>query len=525
MADHHKRDPLAGLLARELKATLPASAGVCPEPGVLAAYFERSLSAGEMAGYETHFAACPRCQEQLAVLARLETAVAPQRAPESAGGFSWFLNWRWLAPALAAAGALALFVILRPQPPTGQVALDTRNRSTASQPAADANKAQVAEATNLNAAIEPAKKVPPAADARVVLDDRLKEKEKDAFNLRAAGDRASAGAGAGRMAASEPARGGRLSAATDGKASRAVSATDKLADKAEAAKLAERADRIEVTSLPAGAGEEQKVAALRPPPAAAPVAGQEQALQKKNEIGTVASTVTVETAAETEAKRKQQAEDRAALQRAPAQQPLETAQTKVDAGAGPDADMKQRLPVAPRAAAQSQSQARQAAAPGAQDQTATQQVGALGAGRATASADQAKEALRSETFREFGVRDETSFFFAQSPSRRAVWRVGPQGRIEHYREPKKILELQNSGVTADLLSGSAPSEKVCWVVGRAGTILLTTDAGKTWQRLGSPSDADVIAIVATDETRATITVAGGKRYVTTDAGRSWKSPH
>jgi hypothetical protein len=503
MRDDRKLDPLAGLLARELKGATPVSAGVCPGPDVLAAYFERSLASAEMAGCESHFAACARCQEQLATLARMETAVAPQRVAESAGGFSWFLHWRWLTPVLAGAGALAIWVALRPA--TDPLEREARYRSTAPLRANEAAKAP-AESKDLSSA-DPAKDAVTRLERDAALPGRTGQagqaqsapagpRRTDAFSSRAA----SAGAAAPPAVA-----GGTLGESAEGQASRALSSEYKLADKDAAAKPAERADRAE---LSAAVREGQRVGALERAPAGAPVMqDQAQVLPKKNEP-VAASTVTVETAAETEARRKQQAEQERAAGQVP-QTPQQTAAAlaKADAAAGPDIAQRQRPQAAP-SSAQPQEQAR----------PVPQQVGAF---RGTEKAPMAQ----AQDTRDATALRESGFYTTQSPSRRAVWRVGPQGRIEHYQLPKKILELQNSGVTADLLSGSAPSEKVCWVVGRAGTILLTTDAGKTWQRLGSPSDADVIAVVATDETRAAITIAGGKRYVTTDAGRSWKSPN
>jgi len=532
MAEHHKADPLAGLLARELKRTATSGAGVCPQPEVLAAYFERSLTSAEMAGCETHFAACPRCQQQLAAMARMEAASAPARsAPESATGF-WLRSWRWLTPTLAAAGALAIWVLLRP--PVDRVAYDARLRSTAPVHSNEALKTP-ADSKDLRAA-EPAKDVVARLERDAALHDRLRKSDgaKASQGSRTARDSFTALSGSGGAGASAPAS-ARSGTTAEDKVARSLSSGYRTAGKTEAAKPADRADRAE---LAAATREGQQAAAPARIPAAVPVAPEQaQALQKKNEPATVASTVTVEAATEIEAKLKQQtgrgdpasrpvaAEARAALQQGPAQQ-AEAARARVDAEAGRDAaDRKLSRATTPAAQALQTPQMTQAAGPDAQEQNrkARQQIGALSAAKTTppAQADRAATAAMHE----FGVRDEPGFSFAQSPSRRSVWRVGPQGRIEHSQEPKKILELQNSGVTTDLLSGSAPSEKVCWVVGRAGVILLTTDAGKTWQRLGSPSDADIVAVQAADEARATITLAGGKRYATADAGRTWKTPN
>src|SRR6202035_283043 len=53
---------------------------------LLAAYFDQALGADEAAGYELHFSTCPRCREQLAVMARASTGqmVQPDLALEPA---------------------------------------------------------------------------------------------------------------------------------------------------------------------------------------------------------------------------------------------------------------------------------------------------------------------------------------------------------------------------------------------------------------------------------------------------------
>ena len=122
-----------------------------------------------------------------------------------------------------------------------------------------------------------------------------------------------------------------------------------------------------------------------------------------------------------------------------------------------------------------------------------------------------------------------------SPNRRALWRLGSGGRIEHSTDQGQTWQLQTSGVTADLLGGAAPSEKIAWVVGRGGTIVRTED-GQHWQRVAPPSMGttsvtqaaapsvpapDWISVEVRDALRATITSRDGRRFVTEDGGRTW----
>lgn len=137
-------DPLAGALAHALGQSQDAPAKDCPEAGILAAYFERSLGAAEAAHWEGHFAACARCQAQLAALARSEPAVAA--AGETAPGLAWLWNWRWMAPAAAALGVLVIWVALRP----GGAPLAPAPTLTA--------KNEAAQELNRNAQVQPERK-------------------------------------------------------------------------------------------------------------------------------------------------------------------------------------------------------------------------------------------------------------------------------------------------------------------------------------------------------------------------------
>jgi hypothetical protein len=116
-----------------------------------------------------------------------------------------------------------------------------------------------------------------------------------------------------------------------------------------------------------------------------------------------------------------------------------------------------------------------------------------------------------------------------SPDRRALWRLGLGGRIEHSVDQGRTWQQQASGVTADLLAGAAPSEKIAWAVGQAGVILRTED-GEHWQRVAPPPTEaaappsplpDWIGVEARDELHATIISRDLRRFVTKDAGRRW----
>jgi photosystem II stability/assembly factor-like uncharacterized protein len=98
--------------------------------------------------------------------------------------------------------------------------------------------------------------------------------------------------------------------------------------------------------------------------------------------------------------------------------------------------------------------------------------------------------------------------------------VGAGGRVSRSVDGGFSWQPQASGVTADLLAGSAPSPTVCWVVGKSGTVLLTTD-GQRWQRRPFPDTVDLVAVMATDVRSATVVTRDGRRFETPDGGLTW----
>src|SRR6202158_3567927 len=113
------------------------------------------------------------------------------------------------------------------------------------------------------------------------------------------------------------------------------------------------------------------------------------------------------------------------------------------------------------------------------------------------------------------------------PGSSVIWRAGRSGLIEFSKDGGSSWSRQNSGVLADLLTGSAPSDKVCWIVGRGGAILFTTDGGAHWTLISSPMSEDLGGIRAADALHATIWNARNtKSFETSDGGLTWnRVPH
>ena len=111
MAPRDQDKASAGLLRQSLGG--PGDA--CPEPEILAAYFERSLDAEETARYERHFSQCARCREQLAAMDRAaESVLAGRSDARQAAPWAWLWDWRVLAPVTALLILAAVWIVRQP---------------------------------------------------------------------------------------------------------------------------------------------------------------------------------------------------------------------------------------------------------------------------------------------------------------------------------------------------------------------------------------------------------------------------
>ncbi len=110
-----------------------------------------------------------------------------------------------------------------------------------------------------------------------------------------------------------------------------------------------------------------------------------------------------------------------------------------------------------------------------------------------------------------------------SPDRSVTWIVGKNGFVRRRDASNSGLRLQQSGVSNDLVAGSAPSATVCWVVGLSGTIIRTTDGGDHWVRITAPISDNLTRVLASSAKDATITTERGKSFATSDGGATWHS--
>jgi hypothetical protein len=141
MTDHSdQRDKIIARLAGQSLRAGTKVGSACPDPELLAAYADHSLTADETRECEAHFAACPKCQKLIALLAvsanetpsqqqgelrdkslvpSSSLEVAPRTGQSPAKQSHWVKHW--LVPVLGAAAVLTLWLVLRPAltpPPT-----------------------------------------------------------------------------------------------------------------------------------------------------------------------------------------------------------------------------------------------------------------------------------------------------------------------------------------------------------------------------------------------------------------------
>lgn len=143
MKDDLARDKaMDRLVADKLRARLQEESRDCPDAETLAAYVERTLSAGERQTWETHLVACRFCQDQVAELVRMseEDELVEAEKPAPPAHKAARFRWAWAAPALVALVVAGLWYtgefrsLLRQQPPATVEAPAPPAPSLTSQP-------------------------------------------------------------------------------------------------------------------------------------------------------------------------------------------------------------------------------------------------------------------------------------------------------------------------------------------------------------------------------------------------------
>ena len=482
---HRKLRELWGRVARHSGS--PAEPA-CPDPEILSAYFMHMLGKEETAQWDEHFSMCSACQEVLAALVKTasaeEIALASEgiREHESGG----------MEERLDAAAQLS--------------------RLSESEPALVEEVAMAAApaappAVTEPVSVEPAQARPsprerfswrwfvPAVAAAVVLAVWLTarfERPGSQSGVQVADNEPAVQRGNPETPPSAPAasstaaldkekRGATKLGAASGDVASANSALARQGAAKPSSTGAAEADSLRIAN---GAKSSTKIAASPAPPPVAP--------SGENRIKAADRQIARDRAV-TPAAKPSGGEAGAVSQAAPPlQQPAEKRSQKITGA---------------EEAAQSETAAR------TMPYREEKPVAGLGGTRTV----QALEATNAKTMPK--QRGGTQFF---APGRKVVWSVGPGGLLLRSPDGGVSWMREESGVKADLLSGSAPSDTVCWVVGRAGTVLLTTD-GYHWSKLASPGTQDWIGVQAMDALHAVIwDFNRAHKFSTADGGQTWQ---
>jgi hypothetical protein len=453
-------------------------AELCPDPEMLAAYHDDSLSADERNFWKQHVLSCERCQ---LVLAHLETpldlpvsletdekVLAPQQTispGETASpariarpSFLHSLRWLWLVPAGAvAAGLIALISLQTPKP------------SPLAPPPS------VEEAENR----QPLAAAPSATKPALVAPSDSKVRKET----------------------SQPA------APPAGAIGGLASATQDLASNGSQNHLQMIPRRI------------QSQNAATPPHG--PFVNQQKQEQQINQIAAGNAGALLEKKLGEQAKPAAtgRAVDPMVQPSPPPPPPPAASEPSFLDNGSVSAPLKDKVPPAPAPAA---SPGSGAAAPKSQAVSAdaiSAVTESVEVSAAPQSAVNGRAMLRAAALQNPHV--------IAAPGNKQLWRLGAAGSLERSKDKGLTWIPQLSGVYTDLLAGSAPSGKVCWIVGASGTILRTTDGGTHWSKLESPVIHDLTGIHATDATHASIWFVSDQQtglvqtYQTSDGGRTW----
>jgi hypothetical protein len=536
MAGREEQQAMEGLLRRSFARE--SDAGACPDAGILAAYFERSLATDETSHYELHFSQCARCREQLAAMARIGEAVgAGDAAAEKSGHRAWLFGWHWLAPAaLAMSLLLVWFIRYRVQTRTNAhpwtaplVSMMKEQPSAppaANQPAAATGDLAILPPSSSRQATAPPgvkspiaipKKVAPSPEGGdAARTETLAKKESDQSEDRAAS--------AGGLGASEYAQ------------ARVEHAVGLPANEAKAPPTAAPQPKVAMNSLPLRLTAPGMQSPPEPPPVSTPPKPAETAraasnLDKVEAVSGQASSgaapngtagaatgaatapapvvpITTQSVAVTESA--------ASAPVAATSQNPETTSSLTQTVIGGEAR------VADGGSANSR-----AAVAKANDAQKTADTKSTGAAAEPVQAAKKKESsgvrfknMESNTPSAGQMVFGSGYVMIATPDPAVFWRIAPDGLVEHSTDTGATWEGTQISSHEPLLAGAAPERNVCWLVGRDGLILVTRDA-RRWKQLEPPVRMDIVSVEAKDASSATIKLADGTRYETSDGGKKW----
>ena len=462
------------MLRRGLASGAATTEADCLDAEVLAAYYERALTADEIRACDLHVSNCAHCRSQLAALARAE----PEREGEGSRGWSWLWDWRLLVPVTAALTIFIAWVSVRqsfvaPQNRVAPTVAQNRDRApvpetpSASQPqpqfpaVAPQRASPSADLTREPAAAEKKNPgAPSASSAAGIAADKL-ERRTDAPSQNELG----------KLQASAKPRSGINEEGGKEK--------DRRGGERMRGGVSDGIGRGAYGQSGTGAGVAGGAAVSpAPPPVTAPG---ESADRKTADLDSDQSA----------AKREQGAA--AAGTPGPAQ-------------------------VAPPQSEYGKTQNAPSHATG--NLSGNAQGLTKSATEKQKSSEPETQALNvNSRFKQ----DESKPIVIPTPDGSTFWRVAGFAAAQEIQMSRDVGATWQRQVTEPepiLTAGSAPTPKICWVVGRRGTILRTVD-GENWLRVKSPTPADLTAVLATDADVASISAADGAIFTTRDGGATW----
>jgi hypothetical protein len=469
MPSQENEKAMDGLLRRSLAHDSVAS-GDCPDAEFLAAYFDQSLGADEVAGYELHFSQCTRCREQLAAMARanaeqiadaaLESVlagarpaeaialgpgrVAAQAKPAAAAPFevkapagksaeSRWLNLKWLIP-VAAMLVLGTFIFMRFASHETTIGLD--NKIAMSKPAVSPQELT---------APEPKKK---ASDVGTSDKSAPKSEPSTAGKPSSPQSLAKSAASAAPNSESTQTQSKEKSPLRGGTASRSAVATTARSSQGAAGRASAFQSQKQTAGAAAGAAVQKYRDAASEPAPAAPAPELNASLPK-----------------------------------------IAVATDSADA-------VKSPAP-APPPSAEQKSQAFGVTGQSLRGSTATKSL----------AKTKPAQARYTETV-------------ITTPDSDVFYRIATGGFVEISEDGGVTWQRQLSNPSAEFTAGSAPEPRICWLVGRSGIVFLTED-GKNWRQIPSPTSEDLIAVLAKSASNATVTSDDDRKWATDDAGKDW----
>src|SRR5271156_6810504 len=493
MAAREEDKSMAGLLRRSLAQDAGAGSGSgdCPEPEILAAYFDHALDAEETARYDLHFSRCSHCREQLAAMARAGgVGDADAAGKRTEGAWAWLTGPRWLMP--AAAMLVALLAI------TG-IALRMR------KPVAPTNYIAMARPDAL----------PQANSAPVTTPAPPTNSEPSPETALSSGAASSAPRARRADAAGAPV------APSESPSSRELGAV--LPSRTDShANTATRGGELSRVGVVGGSGAKSAAAPVMRPIAPKPQSQTSPAMTRgAMQAGNGVSEVSGSgggVAGGTMNSADQTVTATAAVPPVDVAEPSKILpEKKTEAySAKSDAAVSVQVEVTP------QPNARGAKASASTSGAGKSAAAAPGqsARAMNLAANQPMEAAALAKMQEAQISSNLLNRQIQTPDAKILWMIAGPAAIEKSEDGGASWKTESLDTRAAILAGTAPSVKICWLVGASGAILRTTN-GAHWKTIRPPAETDFVRVEATDALTATVTAQDGRRFSTSDGGKSW----